>query len=227
MALAERSLICDCWAPSGRFGLADDACRIKDDFSTRPRLLAKIQIKQFRILSIIAANNRSSLLGNGPNGGWRSLDRWPESCGCRRNGCGAFCWLRFPFDPEWKISYNRSEPIGKTNKLPKSPLNMLVVWAANPLSSLLTLDRKSLPPDKPSRWLLTLSLRTRFPDLLATCCDCSAICCCCCCCCCSNGDSVRVTELREDPSDPSDPNERNPAGRPLEESRELPSACWK
>lgn len=46
---------------------------------------------------------------------------------------------------------------------------MLVVWAASPLSSLLTLDRKSRPPDvRPSLadWLLRLSLLTRLFDLL-------------------------------------------------------------
>lgn len=42
MALAERSPICDGWALSGRLGLADEVCRIKEDFSTKPRLLADI-----------------------------------------------------------------------------------------------------------------------------------------------------------------------------------------
>ena len=33
-----------------------------------------------------------------------------------------------------------------------------------------------------------------------------------------------MTELL-DPSEPNDPNERNPTGRLLDESRELPNAC--
>lgn len=101
---------------------------------------------------------------------------------------------------------------------------MLVVWAANPFSSLLTLERKSRPPDKPSRWLLTLSLRTSFPwwlEWLMADCDC---CCWISCCCWASGGSASVTELR-DPSEPNEPNERNPTGRLLDDSRELPSAC--
>lgn len=48
MAFAERSPICDGWALSGRFDLDEEVWRINEDFSTRPRRLAKIVFEIIR-----------------------------------------------------------------------------------------------------------------------------------------------------------------------------------
>ena len=155
---------------------------------------------------------RLLLLGKGPKGGWRSLDRWLDSVLlvldvlCNRNGCGAvFDWPRLLFFE------------------PKRPPNKLLVCAASPFSSLLTLDKKSRPLERASRptWLLVLSLRT----IPAVCCcclmarpDCGSGCCCCCCCWSTDCSVPKLKDPREPPNEPKELSDRS-AG----DSRELPS----
>ena len=124
------------------------------------------------------------LLGKGPNGcccccfSFDNADGFP--CGWSLNGRAAFCWADF---------------------VPKKSLNMLVVWAAKPFSSLLTLDRKSFF----AGLLIILSLRWReLPKPLLT--------------------GVAAVFCSASAACPKDPKAlRRPTGR-LTESRELPRA---